>query len=60
VFFGALRDSFTQTRISSLMALSATADFYKTVDCATKIVPSISYLLVDPDKHASFSARHSV
>ena len=32
------------------MALSATAEYYEPEDCATKIIPSISHLLIDKEK----------
>jgi hypothetical protein len=34
------------------MALSATAEFYEPEECATKIIPSISHLLIDKEKYA--------
>jgi len=33
------------------MALSATAEFYEPEDCANKIIPAISPLLIDKEKY---------
>jgi SCY1-like protein 1 len=35
------------------MALNATAEYYEAEDCATKIIPSISLLLIDKEKYPS-------
>jgi SCY1-like protein 1 len=49
-FVRALRDPFVHARNAGLMALSATAEFYEPEDCANKIIPSISPLLIDKEK----------
>ena len=49
-FVRALRDPFVHARNAGLMALSATSEFYEPEDCANKIIPSISPLLIDKEK----------
>ncbi|CAG8581402.1 8997_t:CDS:10 [Ambispora gerdemannii] len=49
-FTRALRDPFPHARVASLMALAATAEYYDKVDCATKILPSVSLILIDMEK----------
>jgi len=49
-FVRSLRDAFVHARNAGLMALSATSEFYEAEDCASKIIPSISPLLIDKEK----------
>ncbi|KAI9023557.1 armadillo-type protein [Phycomyces nitens] len=49
-FIRGLRDGFHHARIASLMALSATSEYYDVQDCSSRIVPSVSLVLVDKEK----------
>ncbi|CAO3664461.1 unnamed protein product [Umbelopsis vinacea] len=49
-FARSLKDGFHHARIAGLMALNATAEYYDAVDCATRIVPCISLVLLDKEK----------
>ncbi|KAI8883737.1 hypothetical protein K501DRAFT_333114 [Backusella circina FSU 941] len=49
-FTRSLRDGFHHARIAALMALSATSEFYDPQDCAMKIIPTISIVLLDKEK----------
>ncbi|KAI9596682.1 armadillo-type protein [Syncephalis fuscata] len=54
--FNGLRDPFPAARSSALMAITATIDDYAAADYATRIVPSISPLLVDPHRDVRVQA----
>ena len=56
-FLRALRDPFPHSRLASLMALAATKDFYLETDCATKIIPFLAQLLVDPNRYVESAAN---
>lgn len=45
----ALRDSFSPARAAGVMALSATSAYYDMTEIATRILPSIVVLTIDPD-----------
>ncbi|CEP15877.1 hypothetical protein [Parasitella parasitica] len=49
-FTRSLRDGFHHARIASLMALNATIEYYDAQECATKILPAISVMLIDKEK----------
>ncbi|ORX90168.1 ARM repeat-containing protein [Basidiobolus meristosporus CBS 931.73] len=49
-FVKSLRDPFPHARMASLMALSATVDYYEPAEKATKIIPCISSCLLDSEK----------
>ncbi|KAK1828381.1 armadillo-type protein [Podospora conica] len=49
-FTRSLRDPFVHARNASLMALSATSEHFSDEDCAARIIPSISPLLIDKEK----------
>ncbi|KAI7906564.1 uncharacterized protein BX663DRAFT_427236 [Cokeromyces recurvatus] len=49
-FTRSLRDGFHHARIAALMALNATSDYYDAQECAGKIVPAISMVLIDKEK----------
>ncbi|KAL1930747.1 hypothetical protein VTP01DRAFT_10909 [Rhizomucor pusillus] len=49
-FTRGLRDGFFHARVAALMALSATADFYDPQECALRVIPSISQVLLDKEK----------
>ena len=49
-FARSLRDPFPPARCSTLMALIATVDTYDREEMATKMVPSMVGLMVDPGK----------
>lgn len=51
-FVRSLRDPFVHARNAALMALTATSEFYEPEDIATKIIPSISHLLIDKEKYS--------
>ncbi|CAI0459223.1 unnamed protein product [Linum tenue] len=45
----ALRDTFPPARSAGVMALSATSSYYDATEIATRILPSVVVLIVDPD-----------
>lgn len=49
-FSRSLRDPFVHARNASLMALSVTGDCFTDEDCAARILPAISPLLIDKEK----------
>ncbi|KAI8581579.1 hypothetical protein K450DRAFT_232004 [Umbelopsis ramanniana AG] len=49
-FARSLKDGFHHARIAGLMALNATAEYYDAQDCATRIIPCISLVLLDKEK----------
>ncbi|CAJ0767145.1 12844_t:CDS:2, partial [Entrophospora sp. SA101] len=59
-FTRALRDPFPYARSASLVALVATSDYYDATDCATKILPCISLVLVDKVKSVRLQAFKTV
>ncbi|KAL7315800.1 Nuclear aminoacylation-dependent tRNA export pathway component [Mucor circinelloides] len=49
-FTRSLRDGFHHARIAALMALNATIEYYDAQECATKILPAVSVMLIDKEK----------
>ncbi|OAA68687.1 protein kinase family protein [Niveomyces insectorum RCEF 264] len=49
-FTRSLRDPFVHARNASLMALAATAEYFSPEDCACRILPAISPVLLDKEK----------
>jgi SCY1-like protein 1 len=49
-FTRALRDQFPPTRMAGLMALVATIGYYEPGESATRVIPSVAPLTVDPEK----------
>ncbi|KAK5663068.1 hypothetical protein OQA88_6484 [Cercophora sp. LCS_1] len=49
-FSRSLRDPFVHARNAALMALAATGEYFTEEDCANRIIPSVSPLLVDKEK----------
>lgn len=49
-FTRSLRDGFHHARIASLMALNATIEYYDAQECASKILPVVSVMLIDKEK----------
>ncbi|MQL85221.1 hypothetical protein Taro_017746 [Colocasia esculenta] len=45
----ALRDAFSPARAAGVMALSATSSYYDMTEIATRVLPSIVVLTIDPD-----------
>lgn len=45
----ALRDTFSPARVAGVMALSATSSYYDMTEIATRILPNIVVLAIDPD-----------
>ncbi|CAO3669348.1 unnamed protein product [Umbelopsis ramanniana] len=55
-FARSLKDGFHHARIAGLMALNATAEYYDALDCATRIIPCISLVLLDKEKPVRMQA----
>ena len=51
-FSRALKDPFVHARVAGLMAFMATMDCFDIDDLASKVIPSISFTLVDKEKYA--------
>ncbi|KAH8119599.1 hypothetical protein DFH11DRAFT_1565893 [Phellopilus nigrolimitatus] len=49
-FARALKDSFVHARVAGLMSFMATIDCFDTDDLATKVLPCISFTLIDKEK----------
>ncbi|KAI8984470.1 hypothetical protein BDF20DRAFT_816989 [Mycotypha africana] len=49
-FTRSLRDGFHHARVAALMALNATSEFYDAQECATRIIPAVSAVLLDKEK----------
>ncbi|KAJ9103371.1 hypothetical protein QFC19_004470 [Naganishia cerealis] len=49
-FARSLKDSFVHARVAGLMALMATVEYYDKDDLAGKVVPNMSFTLVDREK----------
>jgi SCY1-like protein 1 len=45
-----MRDQFPPARIAGILALSATQNFYTLRDTATKVMPALCHLTMDPEK----------
>jgi len=59
-FARSLKDPFPRTRIAGLMSLAATQIYYNKEDCATKVLPVISLLTIDPDKEVRDTAFKTI
>jgi SCY1-like protein 1 len=49
-FSRALKDPFVHARVAGLMAFMATIDCFEVEELATKVIPNMSYSLVDKEK----------
>lgn len=49
-FVRAMRDPFHPSRTAAILALSATQGYFTLRDCATKVLPSLCALTMDPEK----------
>lgn len=49
-FSRALKDSFVHARVAGLMAFMATIDCFEVEELATKVIPNMSFTLVDKEK----------
>lgn len=49
-FARALKDTFVHARVAGLMAFMATMDCFDVEELATKVLPCISFTLVDKEK----------
>ncbi|KAF6143029.1 hypothetical protein GIB67_041097 [Kingdonia uniflora] len=56
----ALRDTFSPARGAGIMALSATSSYYDTTEIATRILPNIVVLTIDPDSDVRSKAFEAV
>lgn len=59
-FTRSLRDPFVHARNAALMSLGATAEHFTDEDCAAKIIPVVSPLLLDKEKIVRDSANRTV
>ena len=49
-FTRALKDTFVHCRVAGLMALMATIDCFEVDDLASRVIPNMSFTLVDKEK----------
>lgn len=49
-FLRAMRDPFPPTRINGILALSATQSFFSIKETATRVMPALCHLTIDPEK----------
>lgn len=54
-----LKDPFVHARNAGLLALNATVEFYESDDCALKLIPALSPLLIDKEKYFPPAPNHS-
>ncbi|KAE9408578.1 ARM repeat-containing protein [Gymnopus androsaceus JB14] len=53
-FLRALKDTFVHARVAGLMSFMATIDCFDVEDLATKVIPNMSFALVDKEKDQAF------
>lgn len=56
----ALRDGFAPARAAGLMALSATSSYYDPAEIATRILPNVVVLTIDPDSDVRSKAFEAI
>ncbi|KAL7146677.1 hypothetical protein ABFS83_06G057500 [Erythranthe nasuta] len=56
----ALRDTFSPARGAGIMALSATSSYYDATEIATRILPNVVVLTIDPDSDVRSKAFEAV
>lgn len=56
----ALRDTFSPARGAGIMALCATSSYYDTTEIATRILPNVVILTIDPDSDVRAKAFQAV
>ncbi len=56
-FTRALKDPFVHARVAGLMAFMATIDCFEMEDLATKVLPNITFTMIDKEKYAFISAH---
>ncbi|XP_016450828.1 uncharacterized protein LOC107775592 isoform X2 [Nicotiana tabacum] len=56
----ALRDTFSPARAAGVMALCATSSYYDVTEIATRILPNIVVLTIDPDSDVQSNAFQAV
>lgn len=59
-FSRSLRDPFVHARNAALLALAATTEYFNEEDCAGRIIPAISPLLIDKEKMIRDQASRAV
>lgn len=57
-FLRSLKDPFPPARIAGLKAMSATQEYYNTMDIATRLLPALSTILIDRDKSVRDQVRY--
>ncbi|KAL1894107.1 Nuclear aminoacylation-dependent tRNA export pathway component [Ceratocystis pirilliformis] len=55
-----LRDPFVHARNAALMAFTATSEYFSDEECASRIIPAISPLLIDKEKIIRDQARRTM
>lgn len=51
-FTKALKDPFVHCRVAGLMALMATIECFDMNEIASRVIPNMSFTLIDPEKYA--------
>lgn len=49
-FSRALKDTFVHCRVAAVMALMATVDCFENEELASRVIPNMSFAMVDKDK----------
>jgi SCY1-like protein 1 len=52
-FSRALRDPHAPSRIAGISGFKETKEYYSMKDCATHVIPAVSYMTVDPNHEVS-------
>ena len=58
-FLRGIRDPFVPAKMAALGGLCATSSLYTPSDMATKIIPAVSVVLIDPNKDVRERVRTS-
>lgn len=56
-FSRALKDAFVHARVAGLMGLMATIDCFDADDLASKVIPNMSFTMMDPEKCVIYLIR---
>lgn len=59
-FTKALKDPFVHARVAGLMGFMATIDCFEVEELASKVIPSMSFTLVDAEKLVKFGFIEAV
>lgn len=59
-FTKALKDPFVHARVAGLMGFMATIDCFEIEELASKVIPSMSFTLIDPEKLVTLNVIEAI